>query len=311
MSLNVIEYTDAMCSWAWGTEPKLRLLRWRFEDQIDSWRLVMGHLVEDEHMPERDPVAQAPKLQEYWKVVCDQTGMPRPDPLHRSTTGSRASGLAVKAAQQQSEEAAQAVLRRMRQATFVDGQPADTVDRAIEACRSIEGLDRIEGGLDVDLLAKTVESEAVVEAYRKDGEETRSPNRFVLELEGDRPGIGRAREARDGRMRFVFPTIVVRSSGRGSAGSDRSTEGSADRDSERTVPGWMPYEDYERALFDAGATSTDRTASRPTPVEAFHRWPTLAEAELAFLCGPDAVPPPGIETRTWNGGTLFVRPTAN
>ena len=27
--VEVIEYTDPVCSWAWGSEPKLRLLRWR------------------------------------------------------------------------------------------------------------------------------------------------------------------------------------------------------------------------------------------------------------------------------------------
>lgn len=287
--VDVIEYTDAMCSWAWGTEPKLRLLRWRFEDQIDGWRYVMGHLVEDEHMPDRDPVAQAPKLQDYWKVVCDETGMPRPDPLRRSTTGSRASGLAVKAAQQQGDEAAQHVLRRMRQATFVDGEPADTPDRAIEACRDLAGIDG--RGIDLEALAAAMESDEVLEAYRRDGDETRTPNRHVLELEGDRPGIGRARQAKDGRMRFVFPTIVVRSEGH-----------------ESTVPGWMPYEAYEQALFDAGAQPTERTSSHPTPEEAFARWPTLAETEFEFLCGPDAQPPPDTITKTWNGGTLYLRP---
>ena len=28
--VEVVEYTDVMCSWAWGSEPKLRLLRWRY-----------------------------------------------------------------------------------------------------------------------------------------------------------------------------------------------------------------------------------------------------------------------------------------
>ncbi len=280
MTVDVIEYTDAMCSWAWGTEPKLRLLRWRFEDQIDSWRVVMGHLVEDDHMPERDPVAEAPKLQAYWKVVCDETGMPRPDPLRRSPTGSLASGLAVKAAQLQGPEVADGMLRRMREATFVDGQPADTVDRAIGAGRGVEGLD-------VDALALAMASPEVLDGYRRDGEETRNPNRHVLELKGDRPGIGRAREAKDGRMRFVFPTIVVRSA-----------------DGEWTVPGWMPYEAYEQALIDAGAVAGQQLAARPDPDEAFARWPTLAEAEFRFLCGTDAEIPAEVKTTTWAGGTI-------
>jgi hypothetical protein len=29
--VGVVEYTDVMRSWVWGSEPKLRLLRWRYE----------------------------------------------------------------------------------------------------------------------------------------------------------------------------------------------------------------------------------------------------------------------------------------
>jgi predicted DsbA family dithiol-disulfide isomerase len=285
--VDVIEYTDAMCSWAWGTEPKLRLLRWRFDDQIDSWRRVMGHLVEDDFMPDRDRVADAPKLEEYWRVVCDQTGMPRPAPLRRSTSGSRASGMLVKAAEEQGDEIAEHVLRRMREATFVHGEPPDTPKRAIEACTNIPGLQ-------AEALAAAVESPDVADGYQRDLDETRSPNDDVLKLEGDRPGIGRAREAKDGRMRFVFPTIVVRS----------STDSTID--AEVTVPGWMPYEDYERAMFATGARPTERTRSRPTPAEAFDRWPSLADRELRFLCGPDAAPPPGVTTQRGPGGTFYT-----
>lgn len=280
-TIEITEYTDAMCSWAWGTEPKLRLLRWRFEHQLRQWRLVMGHLVEDEYMPVRDREAEGPKLQEYWKVVCDQTGMPRPAPLHRSTAGSRASGMVVKAAQNISDEAAQAVLRRLRESTFVHGEPPDSPETAL---RAVQGI----AGLDPDRLKAVMAHPETAAAYGRDGDETRHPNDHVLQLEGDRPGIGRAREARDGRMRFVFPTLIIRSP-RGEA----------------TVPGWMEYEAYEEAMYSVGAEADDRSRSRPTPAEAFARWPSLAEAELAFLCGPDAVAPAETLTHTWEGGTLI------
>lgn len=283
-TIEITEYTDAMCSWAWGTEPKLRLLRWRFEHQLISWRLVMGHLVEDEFMPDRDRTAEAPKLQEYWKVVCDQTGMPRPDPLQRSTAGSRASGLVVKAAQRMDDELAQSVLRRLREATFVYGEPPDSEAHAVHAVRGLDGLDS-------DALLPALADSDTTSAYERDRDETRHPNDFVLHLEGDRPGIGRARKARDGRMRFVFPTLVMRSS----AG-------------EATVPGWMDYEAYEEALFSLGAEADDRTRSRPTPEEALARWPSLAEAELSFLCGPEAEPPAGAVIHRWSGGTLICSP---
>lgn len=283
-TIKITEYTDAMCSWAWGTEPKLRLLRWRFEHQLSIWRLVMGHLVEDEFMPDRDREAEATKLQGYWKVVCDQTGMPRPDPLRRSPAGSRASGLVVKAARAISDEAAQSAMRRLREATFVHGEPPDTMERALHAVREANHID-------LDILVANLAAAETAEAYERDLDETRHPNEHVLNLEGDRPGIGRAREARDGRMRFVFPTLVMRSS-----------------TGEATVPGWMDYQAYEDALFSVGAEADERTRSRPTPEEALGRWPTLAETELAFICGPDAEPPADTVVHRWAGGTLICAP---
>ena len=57
--VEVVEYTDVMCSWAWGSEAKLRRLRWRYEDRCD-WRLVMGGLVGDRtRQPDWNPKEQA------------------------------------------------------------------------------------------------------------------------------------------------------------------------------------------------------------------------------------------------------------
>ena len=279
--IEVTEYTDAMCSWAWGAEPKLRLLRWRFGPQITSWRLVMGHLVEDEFMPERDREAQAAKLQEYWKVVCDQTGMPRPLPLKRSTAGSRASGLVVKAAQRQSNTAAEAIVRRLREASFIAGEPPDTVERCLHAIRGLDGIGH-------EALAAAVDDPETAAAYEQDRDETRQPNDYVLTLDGDQPGIGRARPARDGRMRFVFPTLVMRSA-RG----------------ERTVPGWVDYAEYERALLELGAEADERATSRPTPEQALNLWPCLALHELRFLSGPDAAPPSDAVASDAPGGAVL------
>ena len=90
--LEVVEYTDVMCSWAWGSEPKLRLLRWRYEDRCD-WRLVMGGLVGDlTKKPNWDPVGRAPRLSEYWSVVAGHTGSPYPVSLSWTPGGSGLAG---------------------------------------------------------------------------------------------------------------------------------------------------------------------------------------------------------------------------
>src|SRR5207247_190058 len=66
--IEVVEFTDPGCSWAWGTEPKLRLLEWRYGDQL-TWRRVLGGLVGDQnnYVPNFDPVRAARKRITYWR----------------------------------------------------------------------------------------------------------------------------------------------------------------------------------------------------------------------------------------------------
>src|SRR5438067_6093572 len=68
VTVAVVEYTDPWCSWAWGTEPKLRLLRWRYGDRLE-WRTVMGDLVADRRLdrPDFDAERAAPKTAAYWE----------------------------------------------------------------------------------------------------------------------------------------------------------------------------------------------------------------------------------------------------
>src|SRR5438045_2929345 len=98
--VEVVEYTDPWCSWAWGTEPKIRRLQWRYADRFE-WRTVMGDLVADRRAadPSFDPVATAPTTAEHWRRVHEHTGMPWPANLQWSPVASAAAARAVKAAQ--------------------------------------------------------------------------------------------------------------------------------------------------------------------------------------------------------------------
>src|SRR5215471_10690093 len=76
--VEVVEYTDVMCSWAWGSESKLWLLRWRSEDRC-AWRLVIGGLVGDRSKnPAWAPVGPVPKTIAFWAQVAAHTGAPYP-----------------------------------------------------------------------------------------------------------------------------------------------------------------------------------------------------------------------------------------
>ena len=241
----------------------------------------MGGLVEDIPAPS-DMAKGAAKLQHYWAKVAAVTEAPTPDPLRWTTRSSHPSGRLVKAAERQDVGVADAVMRRLRESTFVWGEPPDDDERALHAVRGVAGLDEA-------LVAGATRAQDAADAYFSDTEETRDPNQFVRALTGDRVGIGNAKDAADGRKRYAFPTLLFR----GQAG-------------EHTVPGWMDYGDYEAAMEAAEPGSTADPAADPTPSEALQQWPLVTGRELEILCGPDAEPPPGSVTHRYDGGVVHM-----
>jgi hypothetical protein len=189
-------------------------------------------------------------------------------------------GKAVKAAELQSDEVAGRVLRRLRESIFVFGTPADTTERILEAVSGVEGLD-------IDRFEIELRSEVVEKSFHQDWEETRRPNEYVMTLQGDTPGIGRARET-EGHWRFVFPTLIFHGP-----------------DGEATVPGWNAYERYEEAMETAERGSTDGPKPDPTPDEVFETWPTASAKELEVLSGASR-PPSGVVSYDWGEGDFYL-----
>jgi protein-disulfide isomerase-like protein with CxxC motif len=279
--VEAIEYTDAVCSTAWGAEPLLRRLDWRFGHLI-AWRKVMGGLVGDASRNKEgwDRISAAEPMREYWKRVWRLTGMPYPNPMILMLKSTDPLGAAVKAAELQGRDVAAAVLRRFRERIFVDGIGPQTPDEFAEATAGVAGLDQARWRADQA-------RPEVAAAYRADWQETREPNDYVRNLKHDSPMNGELKHS-EGHDRYALPTVIFRGPG-----------------GEHTVAGWVPYEDYETGLEAAlpGATADPRPD--PTPAEAFERWGMLTAKELAFLCGEDAKPPAGVVTRDWGDGLVY------
>ncbi len=284
--IEVVEFTDPVCSYAWGTEPKMRRLQWQYGDRLrlrrvvaglmaDGWEVNAGLALDDPALP--------PAVCEYWRDVHNLTGMPYPTTLSHIWTSSEAACRLVKAAELQGADPADRFLRRLRESWFVFGRPADTVERAVATAAGIDGLDS-------DRLGRDAASAAVAAAYLADWEETRQPNEHVLSLEDDRVGFGKA-QLHNGRLRFGLPCLVLT----GPAG-------------EATIPGWRDWSVWEDALeaVAPGVTATARPL--PTPAEAFAAWPLLAPPELALLCGADARPPAGVVMHDWGAGVVWLTP---
>ncbi|MEY2436496.1 MAG: hypothetical protein QOF97_1332 [Acidimicrobiaceae bacterium] len=261
--VELVEYTDPWCSWAWGTEPKLRLLRWRFGDRL-AWRTVMGDLVADlrTERSDFDPVRAAPRRAEYWREVHEHTGMPWPEHLRWVPVRSEVAGRAVKAAEQQGQDVGRWLLRALRESCFIDGRPADDRERVLALSESVAGLDH-------DRLAADLDSTEVDAAWRADRDETRRPNDYVRTLQETHVGKGNAKPDGDG-WRYVFPTLLFRGPG-----------------GEHTVPGWQPWERYLEAMDAARPGSTVDPRPDPSPDEARATFGRLTDRELSFLCAEE------------------------
>lgn len=282
--IEVVEYTDAVCSTAWGAEPLLRRLDWRHGHHL-TWRKVMGGLVGDASTGKDgwDRISAAEPMRAYWKRVWRLTGMPYPNPMRLMLQSTDPLGAAVKAAELQGQAVAHAVLRRFREQIFVFGIGPQSPDEFEAATRGVPGLDQARWRIDQA-------RPEVAAAYRADWLETRQPNDFVRNLKHDSPMNGELKHS-EGHDRYALPTLIFRGPG-----------------GDQTVAGWVGYEEYVAGLEAAlpGATADPRPD--PTPAQAFERWGVLTSQELAFLCGEAATPLSDVVAYDWGDGQVYFSP---
>lgn len=287
--VEVVEFTDPVCSYAWGTEPKRRRLLWQYGHRL-RWRRVMVGMHAPGWADWTGFAPDSPELREqaseYWKGVAELTGMPYPSPLRHLHRDTEEMSRLVKAAERQDGPAARgrvsgALLRRFRESVLVHGDAADTVERGLALARGVPGLD-------VGRLARDVADPETRAAYQADWEEARRPNEFVRSIPDERAGFGRAQPSGD-RLRFGIPCMILT----GPAG-------------EITVAGWQGWQPWEAALEKVAPGITADARPLPTPAQAFATWPLLARPELDELCGPGSEPPPGAVRHAWAGGEVWL-----
>lgn len=279
--VEVVEYTDPLCPWAWGSEPVFRGLRAALAGRV-RWRRAYCILFDHDDDPPPDPAAETAWYTRYVEDISAHTAAPRARRLSRVAASSWPSSLAAKASERQGDEVAERVLRRLRESVFVLGEPADTAARALSAVRGVPGLDH-------ERLAADAASAAVREAVLADRTEARRPVGEVLSVRGGSPHPGAAKETADGGYRYALPTLLVRApAGR------------------RVVPGWRPYEEYASA-FEELSPGLLTEPARPAPPEALARYRSLTGPEAAVLS--DGPWPPGDAVRVETGnGPLWLHP---
>jgi predicted DsbA family dithiol-disulfide isomerase len=272
--LTVLEFTDPACPWAWGSEPTFRRLRLSLGDQV-RWRRVFGILFDSTEDPPPDPAAETAWYSAFLAQVARETGAPMPERLRRVARTSWPASLTAKAAEEQGDVLAERVLRRLRETTFVHGDPADTLAAALNSVSDIYGLD-------IDRLTRAVQSRRIRAAVRDDWEQCRNPCPEVLTVDGPPPHGGRAKPT-GLRHRYALPTLIF--------------QGSAGR---QVVPGWRHISVYEQAARNAAPAITLRPPMLSAQ-QALRMFGSLTARDLELLTGTVRPPDDAIPNRTGNG----------
>jgi 2-hydroxychromene-2-carboxylate isomerase len=258
--VRAILYTDAACPWAYSANPALRVLEWRYREQL-FWRLVMIGL--------RDEVTEsAARAFDPARSVLghhrfrDRYGMPFGlVPKERVSATGRACR-AVVAARLLEPGSERAVLRALQLAYF-------TTDLLLDDDEGIRGALRV-AGVDADEIVARLDAPDVTEAYERDRAEARSAAATAAEAQGKT-------STSDGPVRFTAPSVVFEHDGR------RLVAG-----------GWQPLLAYDVLLANLDPT-LERTPAPASPeplLEFFADGLTTAEVAMLLADGPDPVPDP-------------------
>jgi predicted DsbA family dithiol-disulfide isomerase len=189
-------YSDPACPWAYSESPALRVLEWRYGDQLD-WRLVLIGLTESASQYERR--GYTPLRGALGQVRFRRYGMPfAPSPKDRVSATARACR-AVVATRLLHPGKEWAAFRALQLANFTTRLLLDDDTQLRDVLRTVSGID-------ADEIVSRLDSPEVTEAYERDRDETRGAAGTAAELQGKTATT-------DGPVRFTAPSVVFESNG--------------------------------------------------------------------------------------------------
>jgi 2-hydroxychromene-2-carboxylate isomerase len=255
-------YTDAACPWAYSANPALRVLEWRYGQQLE-WRLVTIGL-RDEVTPAAAAAYDPARRAQGQTRFRDRYGMPFGlVPKARASASGRGCR-AVVAARLDNPGSEWRVLRALQLAMFGTGFLLDEDDQMRDVLREVPGID-------ADAIVDRIDAPEVLAAYEADKAETRTAAGSPAEAQGKT-------STSDGPVRFTAPSIVF------------------ERDGTRLVAGgWQHVLAYDILLANLDPT-LHRTPPPESPEPLLARFPDgLTTAEVAHLLADGADPVPDHE----------------
>jgi predicted DsbA family dithiol-disulfide isomerase len=243
-------YSDPACPWAYSESPALRVLEWRYGDQLD-WRLVVVGLSEDTsryeqmgYTPARGALGQASFRRRYGMPFA-ATPKPRLSPSSPACRAIVSARLAEPGSDWR-------VFRALQLANFTTPLAFDDRDQLAAA------IDRVPE-LDGEAIVARIDDPEVVEAYHRDRDETRKAEGSAAELQGKT-------STSDGPVRFTAPSVVFESNG-----------------TRLVAGGFQPVEAYDVLVANIDPT-LHREPPPETPEPLLERFPDgLTTQEVAAL----------------------------
>jgi predicted DsbA family dithiol-disulfide isomerase len=249
-------YSDPACPWAYSESPALRVIEWRYGDQLD-WKLVLIGLTESSEQYARR--GYTPLRGALGQLSFRRYGMPfAPEPKARLSATARACR-AVVATRLDHPGREWAVFRAIQLANFTGPLVLEDDDMLREVLSEVEGVD-------ADAIIAALDSPEVTEAYEADKAKTRKAAGSAAELQGKTATT-------DGPVRFTAPSIVFQSNG-----------------TSLVAGGFQPVEAYDILVANLDPTLT-RKAPPETPeplLEAFPGGLTTQEVAALMTHGNDA-----------------------
>ena len=174
-ALEILAFTDPVCTWCWGAEPVLRKLQVGYGDQV-RMRPVMGGLVEDirafydsANAIGGDPERSNAQIAAHWLEASERHGMPVRTEGFRLFTAEVVStypqNIAVKAAELTDPSLAARYLRRLREASAAEARETGRREVLIELAGEV--------GLDLATFIGHLTDGSAEQAFRADLELTR------------------------------------------------------------------------------------------------------------------------------------------
>ncbi len=251
-------YSDAACPWAYSASPALRVIQWRYGDQL-RWRLVMVGLTESAtQYEERGYTPLRGALGYAW--FRERYGMPfTAAPKARLSATSRACRLVV-AARMHDPGSEWRVFRAVQLANFTTPLLLDEDEQLAAVLRDVEGID-------ADELVGRIDDPDVIKAYDGDRAETRRAAGSAAELQGKT-------RTTDGPVRFTAPSVVF------------------ERDGQRLVAGgFQPADAYDVLVANLDPTLTRREPpDGPAPLLDYFRDGLTTQEVAALLTGNNQSP---------------------